>query len=98
MAPELTDIAGQQRQRAAEAAVTARQQQQDKEDFLELMSTKAGRRFIKALLVDCGVFRSSYTGSAETYFREGRRDVGLRVLARINEWCPQLYATLMQEK
>lgn len=95
---DLTDIAAQNRQREAEKVQAARELHQQKEDFMELMSTRAGRRFIKGLLVDCGIFQSSYTGSAETYFREGRRDIGLKVLARINDWCPHLYSTLMQEK
>jgi hypothetical protein len=35
---------------------------------------------VRELLDHCGVARSSFTGSSETFFREGQRAVGLYVM------------------
>ena len=49
------------------------------------------------LLERCGVFRSSFTGDAATFFNEGIRNVGLMVIADINALCPDQFATMMTE-
>ena len=65
--------------------------------FRSLMATADGRRWVWWLLERCGVFRSSFTGDATTYFHEGTRNVGLMVIADINALCPQHFATMMTE-
>lgn len=80
---------------AKKRAKTAAKQEAD--DLKTVMSTVQGRRFVMALLDRTGLFRTSFTGNASTYFNEGRRDVGLRLLADINEQCPELYLTAQQE-
>lgn len=67
------------------------------EDVKSILSTEHGRRFFFRYLTICGVFKSSFTGSSETYFLEGRRDIGLRLLSDINESNPRAYAALMEE-
>ena len=47
-----------------------------------LMGDARGRRFVWGLLGNAGLFRSSMAPSAElTAFNEGRRDLGLALLA-----------------
>ena len=58
---------------------------QDKEDFKWLMGSKRGRRIVWRLLERTGVFRTSFTGNSETFFREGQRNVGLMLMAQIHE-------------
>lgn len=70
---------------------------EDTEDFLWVMDTKQGRRFIWRLLEDAGVFQSSFTGNSETFFREGQRNVGLKVLSRIHDLCPDKYSIMLNE-
>ncbi len=93
-----TDIEGQRRRKRQaddktrlDAAVAA-------EDFQWLMKDKRGRRFIWSLLERTGVFRSSFTGNSETFFREGQRNVGLLLMAQIHEACPEQYAVMLQEQ
>jgi len=63
-----------------------------------LLSTRPGRRFIWNLMVDCGIFRSSFDNSGSVTARnEGRREVGLRVLAEVNEAAPEQYLTMLRE-
>ena len=65
--------------------------------FRAVMATADGRRWIWWLLDRCGVFRTSFTGDATTYFNEGTRNVGLMVIADINALCPDLFVTMMTE-
>ncbi len=66
-------------------------------DWKWLLSSKQGRRFTWRLLSECGVFRSSFTGNSETFFREGKRAVGLHMLAEISAHCPEQYALMQAE-
>lgn len=72
-------------------------QREDKDDFVWLMNNRQGRRFIWRLLDAAGIFRSSFTGSSETFFREGQRDIGLRIMSRIHDYCPDQYALMLKE-
>jgi hypothetical protein len=67
------------------------------EDLRWLMSHKQGRRLMNSLLEVTAVFQSSYTGTEETFFREGARNVGLRYLAKITDLCPDHYVTMLKE-
>lgn len=73
------------------------QRKQEMADLRELLSTPAGRRFFWRYLTYTGVYQISFTGSSETFFREGRRDVGLKMLADITEADPDGFILLMQE-
>ncbi len=53
-------------------------------DLEAVLSTEAGCRFIFALLNECHVFSSSFTGNSETFFQEGERNVGLALMEHIN--------------
>jgi hypothetical protein len=67
------------------------------EDWVWLLSNKRGRRIVAELLELSGVDRLSYTGSAETYFREGRRSIGLHIQQQARQHAPDHYAELMKE-
>jgi len=54
-------------------------------DLKEILATNAGKRFIYRYLSKCGVFKSSFTGNSETFFREGERNIGLQLLADVQE-------------
>lgn len=44
-----------------------------------------------------GIFRSSFTGNSETFFREGERNVGLKLLTEVTRDANDLYLTAQQE-
>jgi hypothetical protein len=90
--------AGDRRQveRREKTAKTARAQRG--EDLRWLMGDLRGRRFLWELLGRAGIFRGSMGPSAEvTAFNEGRRDLGLVVLADLMRVCPELYARMQAE-
>jgi hypothetical protein len=88
---------------ADEAAIKERElnarfsRKQELADLRELLSLPAGRRLFWRYLTYTGVYQLSFTGSSETFFREGRRDVGLKMLADITEADPDGFILLMQE-
>ena len=66
-------------------------------DWKWLMSSKQGRRVVWRLLGKAGVFQSSFTGNSETFFREGKRAMGLGMLADITEHAPDSYVLMLTE-
>ena len=83
-------------ERREKTAKTARLERN--EDFRWLMGQQRGRRFVWELLAKAGLFRSSLGTSPElTAFNEGRRDLGLAVLADLMRLCPEQYARMQAE-
>ena len=51
----------------------------------DVLSRPGGRDFIWRLLIQCGVYDTSFTGDApHTFFNEGKRQIGLWVLTEID--------------
>lgn len=65
--------------------------------FKFVMSDSKGRRFVWAILQQSGVFRCSYTGNNDTFFNEGQRNIGLKLLAELMNGFKSEYALMMQE-
>jgi len=70
---------------------------QEEADTKWLMSHAEGRRIVWGLLDVAGVFRTSMTADNWTFFNEGQRNVGLRLMARIQEHCPEMYTQMIKE-
>ncbi len=64
---------------------------------IEVMSTPGGRAFMARLMAKTGLWELSYTGNAETNFREGRRSIGLHLYSEFTAVCPELYEAMMRE-
>ena len=62
-----------------------------------ILATKEGLRFMWRYLSECGIFKTSMTGSSQTFFLEGRRDIGLRLLTDVNEADPEAYFRMLSE-
>jgi hypothetical protein len=67
------------------------------DDLRQLLDLPAGRRFVWKWLEVAGVFRSSYTGDNNTFFNEGRRSIGLKMLADVTEAAPEAYLQMIEE-
>ena len=68
-----------------------------KADLKQLMALPAFRRFVWRLLDWTHVFRSSFTGNSETFFREGERNIGLKVFGSVQEHEPDAYLVMVKE-
>ena len=92
------DLVGQDRSRQERDERDKHERRVEAEDIKWLMKGKQGRRIAWRLLEQAGVFRSSFTGNSETFFREGMRNMGLMLLAQIHEHCPEQYTLMVQEQ
>ena len=64
----------------------------------EVMATVQGRLFVSRILKGTGFLSISFTGSSETFFREGRRSVGLQLYNELMDLCPDLYWQMVKEQ
>lgn len=81
----------------AQALLEEKARRLEVDDLRWMMSDKRGRRVMWRLLETSGVYRSSFTGNSETFFREGQRNVGLKLLADIHEHCPDAFVLMLKE-
>lgn len=88
-----TDAAGEERSKTNQ-----RERQDEIGDFKWLMSQKRGRRVVRRLLEFTGVNRSSFSSSgSQTFFNEGQRNVGLKMMSIINSDCVDEYVLMLKE-
>lgn len=85
--------------REEKAAKAQLSRTQGADDLTWLMSDKRGRRVIHGLLGDCGIYRQSYApgDTHGTAFLEGVRSVGLKLMGRISEHCPDRMSEMFKE-
>ena len=68
-----------------------------REDLERVLLLPEGRRCLWYLMDRSHVFRSSFTGNSETFFREGERNVGLFILAGILDVSPECFGQIQKE-
>ena len=69
----------------------------DLEDMRTILALPAGRRFYWRLLGECGIFKTSFTGNSTTFFNEGMRQVGLKLLGDLAKADPTAYLKIVEE-
>ena len=68
-------------------------------DLREVMATKAGQRVIMRILEESKHALSTYDDNPYTsYYKQGRRAVGLVIYNDLMETCPELFWEAQQEK
>ena len=67
------------------------------DDLKFILATEQGRRFVWRYLEITGVYKTSFTGSSETYFLEGQRNIGLKLMADINDSDPEAYVKMIKQ-
>lgn len=79
-------------------AAEDRARKQAEVDFVDIMSTVGGRRYFWSQISDCHAFHPIFdTDHAVMCLREGRRQVGLELLQKINSLCPDQYQVMVRE-
>lgn len=67
-------------------------------DLKFILATEQGRRFIWAVLSDCGIYTESADNSGSwTYYKEGKRSIGLKLLSKIMATDPDSYLRMIKE-
>lgn len=88
--PELVAAAAEEARRAA---------RRDTDTLRQLLGVKQGRAWLFRLLTSCHIFQTSFDNDAlRMAFREGERNVGLRLLAESQSADPDLFALMMKEQ
>lgn len=68
------------------------------DDFRDIMNTIGGRRYFWNLIADCQCYQPIFhENHAIMSIREGKRQIGLRLLHQINTICPELYQVMVNE-
>ena len=65
--------------------------------LLFILQTEQGRLYLAELLDFCGLYKGSFTGNSETYYKEGMRNVGLKIMADMAKVDPNSYINMMIE-
>lgn len=91
------DLTTQQEIRDADTLEDKLVVRQEVDDFLWLMRNKQGRRFMWRMLKWTHYFKTSMTGNSFTFFHEGERNIGIRLIDSINAHCPELYGAMIKE-
>ena len=82
-----------------EAKIKAKLQQDQFDNSLKaILATNEGQTVLWKILSDCRLFQSSFTGSSETFFLEGKRSVGLMLLADIMRIDPEAFIKMQKAK
>ena len=84
--------------RAAAVKRAERIEQATIRDVRELMESAAFRRYLKRYLSTCSVFKTTFTGNSETFFREGQRSIGTTMMSELMTACPARFHELMAER
>lgn len=70
----------------------------DADDLRQILSTLAGRRLVWRYLTICHVFETAFNNSGSvTAFNLGEQNIGLKLLAEINETDPEAYLKMLKE-
>lgn len=70
-----------------------------REDLDVVLRNPQSRRFLWWVLSTCGIYATSFNESAAAAaFREGERNVGLKIIAEIGKHYPLAYSALMHEQ
>lgn len=70
----------------------------EQEDLRKVLETVSGRRVLWSILDASGVYGLSYTGEAmSTGFNEGRRQIGITLLQKIEDLAPGSFLMMQRE-
>lgn len=69
-------------------------------EMRDVMNTNVGRKLMYRVLVRAGIYISSYNPEApasSTYFYEGKRNMGLWLMAELEEAAPGAFSEMIKE-
>lgn len=77
--------------------VVKKETERDIEAVNYVMRDPRGRHFVWNLIAETNVFGTAFTGNSQTFFNCGRQDVGLKLMANLQEQVTSLFLAMWQE-
>lgn len=73
--------------------------ERDMEDLRNVLNHASGRRVIWRIMEDCGVFKNCFVESSSrlTDFLLGQKNLGLKIMAEVNDVNPEFYVRMKKE-
>lgn len=96
MKQHVRNAANESEVRSAEQRDKLAQEQADN-DLRAILNSPQGRRFIWRLMEKTGLHKTSFTGSSQTFFLEGQRNIGLLLLSDVMRVDPDSYTAMFKE-
>lgn len=75
----------------------AQQAEQREEDLRWLLDHERGRRVLFALIDGAGTFDTSFTGNSGSFYKDGRKSVGLDLFKEVMALEPERFTQMWQE-
>lgn len=66
-------------------------------DLRKVLETPQGRRFFWSVLCECGVYDMPPMNKDAIFYFEGKRSIGLALIARLNQVNPELFYQIAKE-
>lgn len=82
--------------RRAEALELTKEIELFAEDIGRISDSDCGKRFLWWLFEESKVFETCYTGNSDTYYAEGKRDLGLKVLHLLTSVRPEAMLAMIK--
>lgn len=82
---------------AAEKERLANIRKADLKDIRKLLELPEFRRYVRRYLDTTSVFKTTFTGSSETFFKEGQRTVGTTMFGELMEADGDKFLLMMRE-
>ena len=84
------------------AQAQAKRREKDKarqaqNDIREVMSRPEGRRVMWRILVKAGIYADCFTGNSTTFFNEGKRSIGLQLMAELEAAAKDQFIDMWKE-
>ena len=70
---------------------------QEANDLRDVMARPEGRRVMWRVLVSAGIYSDGFTGDNRTFFNEGRRSIGLQLMAELEAAAKQHFIDMWKE-
>lgn len=91
------DPTGAQRQTAELDRKRKIKREREMGDLRSVLNTAEGRRVLWRILSQAQVFTASYTGDQDTFFNEGKRNIGIWMLEELMQAKPEAFLQMQRE-
>ena len=65
--------------------------------YKEVFASKAGEKVLNDIYSKANMWTTTFTGNSQTFFNEGKRDLGLYIMKRCNSADPNIMVNLMND-